>query len=795
MDILRTRALRGPNRWSRHTAIQATISCTPQEYRVDQLEGFEARLRARLPDIGMSAAAGEFAALSLAQVLALAALALQAQAGCAVAFCHGTPGLTPGIFFAIVQYTEEAVGMLAVELAEALCKAALSDTPFELADALQHLRQLDATVRLGPSAQAIVRNAAARDIPFRRLTAGSKVVLGWGSRQRRLQAQAARMDDTAAIGEAIAKDRVLTRKLLDAAGLQVPAGRVISTADDGWAWAQKVGLPVAVKPRYGNQGRGVTLDVSTRPHFEAAMRAAGEVHEQVLVERCLPGEHFYLLVIEHRLVAAARRPPRQTGGTDSRSDDVSDVTDEVHPAVAALAIEAAGMTGLNICGVELVCASVQRPIDEQQGAVTSVNGAPDLRVFLSPAFGDGRRVVDAIVSSLFPNGEDGRIPVVAVTGTNGKTTTVRLIAHLFTASGLRTGMTNTSGVYYEGVRVERGDCSGPRSARKVLAHPGVDAAVFEIARGGLLREGLAFDRCQVAVVTNVGVGDHLGLNHIDTVDDLARLKRTIVENVGDGGMAVLNADDARVAAMALACRGEVTFFGRRANPVMSAHLKSGRRVVYIEDGQLVATDGAMRHTVALSAVPLTVGGSIGFQVENVMAAVAAAWAAGVDWDAIRRGLGTFINHPDMTPGRFNVLRYRDATVIADYGHNRDAMLALVAAVETMPARRRSVVTSAAAGRRDDDLRQQAGILGRAFDEVLLYQESARNGPEEGALLRQLRAGLDGATRTARVDEIDGELLAIDRALDRLQQGDLCLVLISQVDKSLAHLASRGARAA
>lgn len=792
MEILRTRALRGPNRWSRHTAIQATISCTPQEYRVDQLEGFESRLRTRFPDIGISAPAGEFAALSLAQVLAVAALALQAQAGCAVAFCHGTPGLTPGIFFAIVQYTEEAVGMLAVELAEALCNAALADTPFELADALQRLRQLDATVRMGPSTQAIVRNAAARDIPFRRLTAGSKVVLGWGSRQRRLQAQAARMDHTAAIGEAIAKDKVLTRKLLDAAGVPVPVGRVISTADDAWALAQEVGLPVAVKPRYGNQGKGVTLDVSTREHFESAVREAGEVHGQVLVERYLPGDHFYLLVIDHRLVAAARRPPRRPG---SRIDDVSDVTDEVHPAVAALAIEAARMTGLNICGVELVCASVQRPIEEQQGAVTGVNGAPDLRMFLSPSFGDGRRVVDPIISSLFPDGGDGRIPVVAVTGTNGKTTTVRLIAHLFAASGLRTGMTNTNGVYYEGVRVERGDCSGPRSARKVLAHPGVDAAVFEIARGGLLREGLAFDRCQVAVVTNLGVGDHLGLNHIDTVDDLALLKRTIVENVGDGGAAVLNADDARVAAMAVACRGEVTFFGRRTNPVMSAHLESGRRVVYVEDGQLVATDGGIRHTVALSAVPLTVGGSIGFQVENVMAAVAAAWAAGVEWDAIRRGLGTFINHPDNTPGRFNVLRYHDATVIADYGHNRDAMLALVAAVDTMPARRRSVVTSAAAGRRDDDLRQQTGILGQAFDDVLLYQESARNGPGDGALLRQLRAGLDGATRTTRVDEIDGELLAIDLALDRLQQGDLCLVLISQVEKSLAHLASRGARAA
>ena len=277
----------------------------------------------------------------------------------------------------------------------------------------------------------------------------------------------------------------------------------------------------------------------------------------------------------------------------------TDVTDDVHPEVAARAVAAAHMVGLDICGVDLVCDSVLKPIEEQHGGVVEVNAAPGLRMHLSPSFGKGRPVGEAIISSMFEEGDDGRIPVVAVTGTNGKTTTVRLIAHLLTAGGLRTGMTNTDGVYIEGRRIDSGDCSGPRSARNVLLHPDVDAAVFETARGGLLREGLAFDRCQVAVVTNIGSGDHLGLNYITTLEDLAVLKRVIVQNVSDSGMAVLNAIDPVVVSMADNCLGAVTFFAADAqHPVMSMHRAQGQRVVYIDNGQLVAAQGKTVHKVA-----------------------------------------------------------------------------------------------------------------------------------------------------------------------------------------------------
>jgi cyanophycin synthetase len=247
------------------------------------------------------------------------------------------------------------------------------------------------------------------------------------------------------------------------------------------------------------------------------------------------------------------------------------------------------MVGLDICGVDVVCESIQRPLEEQNGGIVEVNAAPGLRMHISPSYGKGRDVGKAVIEHMYASGDHGRVPVIAVTGTNGKTTTVRLIAHLMRSQGLRVGMTNTDGVYVNGRQTDSGDCSGPRSARNVLMHPEMDVAVFETARGGLLREGLAFDRCQVAVVTNLGTGDHLGLNYITTLEDLTVVKRVIVLNVEPSGMAVLNANDPAVAAMGRHCPGDVTFFGLDANqPVLATHRAQGKRVVYIDKGDIVA---------------------------------------------------------------------------------------------------------------------------------------------------------------------------------------------------------------
>lgn len=850
MEVSRIRALRGPNLWSRRTVIEAIVTCG--ECLIGDMPDFEARLRARFPEIGSLKPAGHEESISMAHALEFAALGLQVQAGCPVTFSRTATTTEADVFQVVVEYSEEQVGRLAFELAQTLCRAAVNDTPFDLADALARLRELDEDERLGPSTGAIVQAAVTRGIPYRRMTSGSMVQFGWGSRQRRIQA--AETDHTSAISEAIAQDKELTKMLLDAAGVPIPHGRPVSDAEDAWAAACEIGGPVVIKPQDGNQGKGVAVNIETHERVLAAYAASAEISSEIMVERYIPGYDFRLLVVGNHLVAAARRDPPQVIGdgvhtvrelveqvnsdplrgeghatslTKIRFDDIAlatlakqghaadsvpskgarvmlrnnanlstggsatDVTDDVHPELAARAVTAAQMIGLDICGVDVVCDSVHRSLEEQGGAVIEVNAAPGLRMHLAPSFGKGRAVGEAIISSMFAEGEDGRIPVVTVAGTNGKTTTVRLISHLLGEKGLRVGMTNSDGVYIEGRRIDTGDCSGPKSARTVLRHPDVDAAVLETARGGVLREGLAFDRCNVAVVTNIGIGDHLGLSYISTVEDLAVVKRVIVENVAPGGVAVLNAADPIVVKMADACPGSVIFFTSDPHhPVMATHHARGLRVVYVDGDAIVAAEGSFEHRIALAQIPLTRNGSIGFQVENTMAATAACWALGLDWETLHAGLASFVSDAATVPGRFNLFDYRGATLIADYGHNPDAIQALVKAIDHMPAKRRVVVISGAGDRRNEDIRHQTQILGEAFDTVILYQDQCQRGRADGEVLALLQEGLEKASRATAIEEIRGEFLAIDTALARLEPGDLCLILIDEVDAALAHIAKR-----
>ena len=852
MEVSRIRALRGPNLWTRHTAVEALVSCKGDELDLSSRSDFETHLRHLFPGLGQLSPTDRKIPLSMAHAVEATTLHLQIQAGCPVTFSRTTATNENGVYQVAVEYSEEEVGCLAIKLARDLCIAAAHHGEFDVEAAIDQLRGLDEDIRLGPSTGSIVNAAIARGIPFRRLTEGSLVQLGWGSKQRRIQA--AEIDATSAIAESIAQDKELTKKLLHAAGVPVPLGRPVTSAEDAWAAAQEIGLPVVIKPRDGNQGKGISVNIASQEGVMTAYNTAKSFRDDVVVERYLPGSDFRLWVVGNKLVAAARRDPplvigngkntvrelveqvnadprrgegHATSLTKIRLDDIAknrlkeqgldensvpakgtrvilrnnanlstggtatDVTDDVHPEVAARAIAAAQMVGLDICGVDVVCESVLHPMEEQSGGVVEVNAAPGLRMHLSPSFGKGRDVGEAVIATMFPNGEDGRVPVIAVTGTNGKTTTVRLTSHLLRTHGLRVGMTNTDGVYVNGRQTDSGDCSGPRSARNVLAHPDVDAAVLETARGGMLREGLAFDRCHVAVVTNIGMGDHLGLNYISTVEDLAVLKRVIVQNVAASGTAVLNATDPLVARMAANCAGEVIFFGLDTHhPIIATHRAQGKRVLFVEDDHIVAMQGPHSVRIPLSEVPVTRSGAIAFQIENAMASIAAAWAIHIPWETICKGLASFISDSQGVPGRFNVFDYKGATVIADYGHNPDAIKALVQAVTNLPAQRRSVVISGAGDRRDDDIREQTRIIGDAFDEVVLYQDACQRGRVDGEVLKLLRQGLEGAKRTRQVDEIYGEFLAIDKAMERLHQGDLCLILIDQVEEALAHITHR-----
>ncbi len=864
MEVTRIRALRGPNLWSRHTAIEAIVTCHDGERIIAGIPGFEVRLRERFPEIALLQPTFGEENVSMAHALEYAALGLQAQAGCPVTFSRTMQTLDPGIYQVVVEYSEEAVGRLAFELAEALCLAALTDSPFDPESALHRLRELDEDVRLGPSTGSIVYAAAARNIPYRRQTEGSMVQFGWGSKQRRIQA--AETERTSAVAESIAQDKELTKTLLHAAGVPVPIGRPVADAEDAWTAACEIGIEtghaVVVKPQDGNQGKGVTVNLTTREQVAAAYATAYKISDEVMVERYLHGQDHRILVVGNKVIAAARREPPMVIGDGTRTvrqlvdqvnsdprrgeghatsltkirfDDIAlarlaedgltadsvppkgmrvvlrnnanlstggtatDVTDDVHPEFAARAVAAAQMLGLDIAGVDIVCNNVLTPLEEQGGGIVELNAAPGLRMHLQPSFGKGRAVGEAIVASMFDDGDDARIPLVAVAGTNGKTTTVRLIASIFGSQGYRVGMTSTDGVYIQGKRIDTGDCSGPKSARNVLMHPDVDAAVLETARGGVLREGLGFDRCDVAVVTNIGKGDHLGLSYISTVEDLSVVKRVIVQNVKpETGYAVLNAADPMVARMADACPGQVIFFAcDRNHPVMAMHRALGKRVVYLDGDAIVASEGTFEHRIPLSEIPVTANGAIGFQIENAMAAMATGWALGLDWSVVGNGLAGFVNDAATAPGRFNLFDYRGATLIADYGHNPDAIQALVTAIDNMKdksGKRRSVVISGAGDRRDEDIRQQTEILGDAFDQVVLYQDQCQRGRADGEVLALLRDGLKNARRTRDIREIHGEFLAIDTALESLQSGDLCLFLVDQVEETLAHIAKRVAEA-
>lgn len=868
MKIEKVLKLRGPNVWANFPVLEAWVHLEELKDTPSHLiPGFNGRIMTWLPTMiehrcGIGERGGFFQRLRggtyMGHILEHVTLELQTLAGSIVGFGRARETSVEGVYKVAIEYLDEKLGLASLDTAFRLLQAAINGRDFDVARETELLRDLAHDVCLGPSTSAIVAAATVRGIPHFRLDSESLVQLGYGSAQRRINA--AETCQTSAVAEMVAQDKQLTRQLLASIGVPVPQGRVAEDAEDAWRAAEELGMPVVVKPQYGNHGRGVTTNLSARDQILAAFDLVIKECSSIVVERFCPGDDYRLLVIGDRMVAAARREPAHVIGDGKhtvrqlveienrnplRSDGhatslsrirledaavatlanqgyttesvpaagvkvlirrnanlssggtATDVTDLVHPEVALQAVAAARMVGLDVAGVDVVTRDITRPLTEQSGIIVEVNAEPGLRMHLHPSSGTPRPVGQEIVNLLFPAGESGRIPIVAVTGVNGKTTTTRLIAHILAGCGCRVGMTCTDGIYIHGCRIDRDDCSGPQSARAVLMNPQVDAAVLETARGGILREGLAFDRCDVGVVTNIADGDHLGLSDVQTAEQLAQIKRCVVEAVAESGAAVLNANDPLVAAMAAYCPGDVIFFSTDPlRPSLAQWRSEGGRVATIRDHAISLAEGDNEFALlSLDRVPLTRGGQIRFQVENVLAAAAACWALGIPAEQIRLGLETFSEKCADSPARFSVFERHGSTIVLDYGHNPSSLAAVLQALESFAHQRRTAVYSTAGDRRDCDIIRQGQLLGRGFDRVILYEDHYLRGRAPGEIITLLRQGLDEGPRAVDVHAIAGWRAAVELAQRLAQPDELLLIQADTIDDAVAYFGSQPASVA
>ena len=788
-----------------------------------------------------------------AHVLEHVGLELQSLAGSEVSFGRVVPSETDQSWWVILEYEEEEVGLEAVRRGVDVIRACLGGTDPDVAKVAAELAELRSAVRLGPSTAVIVEEARRRGIPVRRLNTGSLVQLGLGRSLRRIRATAT--DATSIIASDIAQDKDLTKHVLQNIGLAVPAGAVAGNLERAVEIASEIGYPVMLKPLEGNQGRGISPRVATEEELVSAWEHA-ERFGTLVVERYVEGRDHRVLVVNGKVVAVAERVPAHVVGDgvntirhlveqvnrdprrgpghgsvltalplDGHTDEVLarqglaldavpasgrrvllratanlstggtaiDRTDEIHPDNVTACEMAAGVVGLDIAGLDVLTPDISVPFEENGAVIIEINAAPGIRMHEHPSEGRPRHVAAAILDMLFPAGAPPTIPVIAVTGTNGKTTTTRLIAHLFRTTGRTVGFTTTDGVYLQNRLVVRGDMTGPFAANVLLSNPTVEVAVLETARGGILRAGLGFDECDVGIVLNVA-GDHLGLHGIHTLEQLADVKAVVPAVVKRRGTAVLNADDPLVAAMAERTRGDVVYFTTvpgRGNPLVETHLETGGTAACIDEGEFVVRRGKLCIPIAaVHEVPLTVEGLARFQYGNVLAAIAATFVQGMRYEDIRAGLRSFFPSPALTPGRLNLLRVRGGTVLVDYAHNPRAVEGLLQVAMGLEARRRIGVLAAPGDRRDEDV-CEIGRLCARLDRVILKEDDDRRGRVPGEVARLLEQGLrEGGLAPERIETVFAEQDAVARALGEMRDGDLLVVLVDDVSGVLAAVRRR-----
>jgi cyanophycin synthetase len=803
------------------------------------------------------------------------ALELQSLAGSPV-----TRGKTrsvrgrPGVYNVMYAYREEAVGLLAGRLALQLVDALLpSDLqgiggldrihadaeepalqqPFDLGTALRLLKRLHRRTALGPTTRSLVQEAERRGIPVMRLDDQSLVQLGTGRYSKRIRASITSL--TSQVATDAAGDKDLAKALLDAAGLPVPKGAVVRSAEAAIAEAERIGYPVVTKPLDGNHGRGVSIGLTGAEEVRCGFDEAARHSRRVIVEQHFQGRDHRVLVVDGEVVAVAERVPAHVIGDGSSSihdlieavnqdprrgeghetvmtritvDDhvrgllakagltldsvpaagetvtlrdtanlstggtAVDRTDEIHPENATIAVRAARAIGLDVAGIDFIAPDITRSVHETGGGIVEVNAAPGFRMHLQPSKGRPRNVARPVIEMLFPRGASTRIPVIAVTGTNGKSTTARMIGRVLRSQGLSVGLTSTTGIYLNEERILEADASGPWSARLVLREPTVDIAVLETARGGILREGLAFTDCDIGVVTNVQP-DHLGLKGIDTLEDLAWVKSIVVETVHRDGTSVLNADDPVTARMERRAGGRVCYFSLRGGSEMPQflrrHVEQGGLAVVREanlhGGEIVIHhDGEAIHLMRAAEIPATLDGLAEFNVQNALAAASVCYAHGLAPAAIRAGLSTFTTSFEHSPGRLNVFDGHGFRVILDYAHNPAGLKALGDLILKMRPRHRRVIgmINIPGDRRDEDMREMGALATRYFDQIIFREDPARRGRRPGEIVALL---FEGARAAGFPEERIRRILEEDQAahvcLDAAEPGDLVVLTPTDVE--------------
>lgn len=824
-----------------------------------QLEGFNKRLLKILPGLAEHHCSrgkpGGFVerleeGTLLGHVTEHVALELQYRAGCDVVYGKTRWTGRPGIYEVVFEYEVKEGGLLAAKQAVQLIKSILQEQPWSLEENLEKLRRTIAEHSLGPSTKAIIEACRRRDIPVLPLGAGSLLQLGYGVKQRWVQATIT--EKTSCLAVDIAGDKSLTKRLLAEMGIPVPRGAVVETLEEALDEARRMGTPVVIKPYNGRQGKGVSLNLRTPQEINTAFHLAKNYSDKLLVEEYVQGKHYRLVVVEGKLVAAAQRIPTFVVGDGvhsvrqlihlanqdpqrgyghekpltkitidpemilvltkqglsleyipregekvilrenanlSTGGIAVDVTDQVHERTKQLVLRAVQLLGLDVAGVDLVTPDIAKPLDEEGGAIIEINAAPGIRMHHYPSSGKPRDVGGAIVDSLFPPGENGRIPLAVVTGTNGKTTTTRLIAQILRQAGHTVGYTTTSGIFVNDECLLKGDTTGPKSAQTVLRDKRVTAAVLETARGGMIRGGLGYDRADVAVITNIAE-DHLGQDGIETLEELVRVKSLVLEALPKNGHAVLNADDPMVRELTKYVRSKIIYFSKnKENKLIKKHLGLGGTAVFVAGGQvLIAQGDKLERLMPVQEIALTHNGQLSFQVENSLAAVGAALALGLDLKVIAETLRTFGRERMHNPGRLEVYKVKGLTVVVDYGHNPAAFEQVFQWAKSLNRTLRAVI--GVPGDRGDHLIRKAGqMAGEHCQWVYIKEDRDLRGRKPGEVAELLRqgvmAGNSGKLKGLFI-ELD-EVKAFQKALDDARPGEVVLIFYEHLEPILQTL--------